>query len=106
MIIQVGPDSILLCSVIYKFVTTNTFNCYGTIGFMCSVKGPNSFHLITISKNAAVVITEKKLFFIAFSFSIYMFVDERYNSVGMIQNSDKKGYYQVLFIKAIILNRN
>ena len=30
LIIQVGPDSILLCSVIYKFVTTNTFNCYGT----------------------------------------------------------------------------
>ena len=30
-IIQVESDSILLCSVIYKFVTTNTFNCHGTI---------------------------------------------------------------------------
>ena len=29
-IIQVGSDSILLCSVIYKFVNINTFNC-GTI---------------------------------------------------------------------------
>ena len=28
---QVGSDSILLCSVIYKFVTTNTFNWHGTI---------------------------------------------------------------------------
>ena len=26
LIIQVGSDSILLCSVIYKFVTTNTFS--------------------------------------------------------------------------------
>ena len=35
LIIQVGSDSILLCSVIYKFVTINTFNCHGTIAFMC-----------------------------------------------------------------------
>ena len=31
LIIQVGSDSILLCSVIYKFVTTSTFNCHHTI---------------------------------------------------------------------------
>ena len=30
-IIQVGSDSILLCSVINKFVTTNVFNYHGTI---------------------------------------------------------------------------
>ena len=33
-IIQVGSDSILLCSVIYKFVTTNTFNCHNTIAYI------------------------------------------------------------------------
>ena len=31
LIIQVGSDLVHLCSVIYKFVTTNTFNCHGTI---------------------------------------------------------------------------
>ena len=30
LIIQVGSDSILLYSVIYKFVITSTFNCHGT----------------------------------------------------------------------------
>ena len=30
-IIQVGSDSLILCFIIYKFVTTNTFNCHGTI---------------------------------------------------------------------------
>ena len=30
-IIQVESDSILLCSGVYKFVTTNRFNCYDTI---------------------------------------------------------------------------
>ena len=32
--IQVGSDSILLWSVVYKFVTTNTFNCHGTIAYI------------------------------------------------------------------------
>ena len=36
LIIQVGSDSVLLFSVIYKFVTTNTFNCHGTIVWMDS----------------------------------------------------------------------
>ena len=31
LIIQVGSDSTLLCSVIYKFVTTNAFNCHSNI---------------------------------------------------------------------------
>ena len=31
LIIQVGSDLILLCSVIYKFVSTKTFNYHGTI---------------------------------------------------------------------------
>ena len=31
LIIQVGSDSILFCSVIYKFGTTNIFNCHSTI---------------------------------------------------------------------------
>ena len=30
LLIQVGSDSLLLCSVIYKFVITSTFNCHGT----------------------------------------------------------------------------
>ena len=30
-IIQVGSDSLLLYSVIYKFVITSMFNCHGTI---------------------------------------------------------------------------
>ena len=34
-IIQVESDSILLCSVIYKFVTTNKFNCHGTTTIAC-----------------------------------------------------------------------
>ena len=33
-VIQVGSDSLLLCSFIYKFVTTNMFNCHGTIAFI------------------------------------------------------------------------
>ena len=33
-IIQVGSDSLLLCSVIYKFVITSTFNCHGTIAYI------------------------------------------------------------------------
>ena len=32
--LHVGSDSILLCSVVYKFVTTNTFNCYNTIAYI------------------------------------------------------------------------
>ena len=27
-------DSLLLCSVIYKFVITNTFNCHGTTAYI------------------------------------------------------------------------
>ena len=33
-IIQVGSDSLILCFIIYKFVTTNTFNCHCTIACM------------------------------------------------------------------------
>ena len=33
-IIWVGFNSILLCYIIYKFVTINMFNCHGTIAFM------------------------------------------------------------------------
>ena len=33
-IIQVGSDSLTSCSIIYKFVTTNTFNCLNTIAYM------------------------------------------------------------------------
>ena len=33
-IIQVGSDSLLLCSVIYKFWTTNTFHCHDTIALI------------------------------------------------------------------------
>ena len=32
--LHVGSDSLLLCSVIYKFVTTNTFNCHGTKAYI------------------------------------------------------------------------
>ena len=35
-IIQVGSYSILLCSVVYKFVTTNSFNCHDTIAYVTS----------------------------------------------------------------------
>ena len=30
-IIQAGSDSLLICSIIYNFVTTKSFNCHGTI---------------------------------------------------------------------------
>ena len=41
-ILQVGSDSILLCSVIYKFVITNVFNCHGTIAYICNYKFRNN----------------------------------------------------------------
>ena len=33
-IIRVGSDLILLCSVVYKLVTTNAFNCYNTVFYV------------------------------------------------------------------------
>ena len=37
---QVGSDSLLSCSIIYKFVTTNTFNCHNITAFIYYVYPP------------------------------------------------------------------
>ena len=33
--LSLGGPTLKKCSVIYKFVTTNKFNCHGTIGCYC-----------------------------------------------------------------------